>query len=178
MSDFYDNLKMGIIKQAVDDYCHAVRRISELNDTDRVMLQMAALGAKRKEAKIYTVGEAKEEIRYKITLEEAVIKEVEAFFFSDWFKKICTLDYSYLLNETKQKAIDELIRIIVYKLQTINQKNAGSKQSKKVLEDYKTLKMFLESDYLHRFTKRSSESYIEEIKRRTSEFFVTKQRIL
>ena len=178
MEVFYDNIRMGIIKQAVDDYCHAVRRIVELCNTDKVMLRIAEQGLKRKEPKVYTVREAKEEIRCRINLEEAMLQDVEKFFFSDWYKSICTIDGEYIVKETREKAISELIRIIVYKLKEINEKNQNSKRAKEILEEYKALKLFLRSDYLERFTDRSCDSYIREIKRKTSDFFVTKSHLL
>lgn len=166
--EFYESLRNAIIQQAINDYSNAVKKIMYLNDGIRARDEIIKNGLKRQTPKQYTFEEAEKERVDRIKIAQGRLHEVENFFLSSWYKTICTIDCEYMLKMTKEKAIDDMVKKCILLLKEVDEKNFNSAKSKKAIEDYETLKLFLQSEWLEQFTEKTSEYYIGKIKRESN----------
>ena len=128
-------LAVGIVRQAVNDYCNCVESLAFNNDTKYIRTEL-------------------EENTRQQTIKEILIEmqEIEKFFKSDWYKELCVFDGDYMIKTTKEKSISDMVVLCIARLNKIKRRNRNSKKSLRALEYFRRVKLFLESDYLQRFT--------------------------
>ena len=170
------NLRDAIVAQAVDDYCMAVKRLASLNMKAYSVNKIMDESDKGRGIKCSTMEEAEEERQKRIMLKESQLYDIERFFFSQWFRELSNIDREFILEQTKEKAIDELVWKCISSLNRVTEKNLHTKKSQRALFEYEILKNFLNSAYLPQITERSAEEilrYIKEnVRKRSCDFFV------
>ena len=160
----FEILRNAIVKQAVDDYCAAVRRLVEMNDKDFAIKKIITDGKKGKFPKVSSMAEAEEERLVRIKIQEDNLLEVERFFHTEWYKNLCAIGSKYMINVTKEKAIMDMVNECISGLQAVKAKNLNGKKAQKTLKKFERLKLFLCSDWLKRFTKRDAEAILQYMK--------------
>lgn len=165
-----DRLREAIVMKAVDDYCAAVKDLARMNMKEHACNKIIKQGYKKNEDGngyyriSFTAKEAEEERLHRIKIIESRLAEVERFFFSDWCESLFGIDGQYLLDQTKEKAIDEMVAATIFDLSKITQKNLHTKKSQKALLEFEILKHFLYSEHLPRFTNRRAKDILRYIK--------------
>lgn len=100
----YNSLRYSIVKQAVDDYVLAEKKIKQLNNVDKTIAQIFKEDVKRKARRCYTYADAENERQDKLFFEKAKQDDIERFFRSQWYKQLCDLDSEYMIQRMKEKA--------------------------------------------------------------------------
>lgn len=100
----YNNLRYSIVKQAVDDYVLAEKKIKQLNDVDKAIAQIFKEDVKRKARRCYTYADAENERQDKLFFQKSKQADIERFFNSSWYKFLCDIDSDYMIQRTKEKA--------------------------------------------------------------------------
>ncbi len=101
--EFYNNLRISIVKQAVDDYVLTRKRIKELRDVDNAIERIFKEDMLRKNRRCYTYADAEQERLQKIEVKEYECAAILRFIRSTWFKQLCGIDPEYLIRRLKEK---------------------------------------------------------------------------
>lgn len=160
----YELLRDAIIMQAIDDYCLEVKRLVWLNTKAYAINKIVADGKKGKRKKEYTLEEAEKERLYRIAHHEDRMKAIERFFDSEWYRNMCAIDGKYIIKKMKDKAIDDMVNMCIFKLKKVKAKNLNSKVSQMTLRQFEMLKSFLLSDWLKKLTERDAETILQRMK--------------
>jgi len=97
----YERLAAAIVRQAVDDYRSVCRGVP-INSVDRYVYE----GGVRR-----TISKREYDEKRRQSCERSK-KEIESFFRSDHFKKICDLDGEMILQQLKYRRRLDLMKII------------------------------------------------------------------
>lgn len=168
----WENLQIAIVGQAVSDYALNVARIANLiqeekarnkilNDWKKENLRQIKKG--KAELKEFTLQEAEAERKLLLRIELCEIEKIEKWFTTDWCKLLSGADSDFMIKRTREEAIDRMIQKIIFELKPVTVRNQKSKSSQRKLERFETVKNFLYSEWLARFTERGAAELVQQI---------------
>ena len=106
--EWYEDLANAIIERAVDDYIVAVRYLYYLIDNKYgAISKIAQDEEKRVHAKYYTSTELQCIYERQVNAQRKKVKDIENFFFSQWYGVLTKVDGKSLLSRIKTKIKEE-----------------------------------------------------------------------
>ena len=102
---FVDNLRIAIVRQAVDDYVRSAREIMRLQENrQKYVIDLVVADSKMKKPYNYTYHTADLEIQRRIKNLKMDMKNIEKFFTGEYFKTLFNIDGGFMVKKIREKA--------------------------------------------------------------------------
>lgn len=101
---FCDNLRIAIVKQAIDDYVKCAKEIMRLKDNkQKFIIDLIVHDSKLKKLYGYTYNTADEERLIRIQRFKSEMQDIEHFFLGGYFKKLFSIDGQFMVKKIREK---------------------------------------------------------------------------